>query len=209
MKMYKVNNVIYFDKEVIVTYSDNVKQSELKISLENYLDNPLVISQEISLKVIEEFKRKEEYLKLKNYAFLLIGKYEYSSYKLLKVLSKKYNNEKDIKKVIKEFTKKGYLNDDEYISNYIEKKISKKHGTSRIKMELLNEGFEKVDESLFEKYIDIEIANAESLAKKYMVKYQNVSSEKLKQKLYRYLYGLGYQEHIIEQIFKKNNLTYY
>ncbi|MDD3383785.1 MAG: regulatory protein RecX [Bacilli bacterium] len=209
MKMYKVNNVIYFDKEVIVTYSDNVKQSELKISLENYLDNPLVISQEISLKVIEEFKRKEEYLKLKNYAFLLIGKYEYSSYKLLKVLSKKYNNEKDIKKVIKEFTKKGYLNDDEYISNYIEKKISKKYGTSRIKMELLNEGFEKVDESLFEKYIDIEIANAESLAKKYMAKYQNVSSEKLKQKLYRYLYGLGYQEHIIEQIFKKNNLTYY
>jgi len=207
--MYKVNNVIYFDKEVIVTYSDNVKQSELKISLENYLDNPLVISQEISLKVIEEFKRKEEYLKLKNYAFLLIGKYEYSSYKLLKVLSKKYNNEKDIKKVIKEFTKKGYLNDDEYISNYIEKKISKKYGTSRIKMELLNEGFEKVDESLFEKYIDIEIANAESLAKKYMAKYQNVSSEKLKQKLYRYLYGLGYQEHIIEQIFKKNNLTYY
>lgn len=209
MKMYKIENIEYSDKEVIITYSNNNECYDLKISTDNYVENPLVVNQEISMKVIDNIKRKEEYLKLKEYALILIGRYEYSSYKLTRSLLKKYSNLEDIKKVIDEFIQKGYLNDNEYISNYIENKITKKYGRSRIKMELLNEGIEDVDETLFEKYNDIEIDNARKLTDKYVKKYQNISADKLQQKLYRYLYGQGYEEPVIEQIFKENNLIYY
>jgi len=209
MKMYKIENIEYSDKEVIITYSNNNECYDLKISTDNYVENPLVVNQEISMKVIDNIKRKEEYLKLKEYALILIGRYEYSSYKLTRSLLKKYSNLEDIKKVIDEFIQKGYLNDNEYISNYIENKITKKYGRSRIKMELLNEGIEDLDETLFEKYNDIEIDNARKLTDKYVKKYQNISADKLQQKLYRYLYGQGYEEPVIEQIFKENNLIYY
>ena len=209
MKMYKIENIEYFDKEVIITYSNNNECYDLKISTDNYVENPLVVNQEISMKFIDNIKRKEEYLKLKEYAFILIGKYEYSSYKLTKSLLKKHSNLEDIKKVIDEFIQRGYLNDSEYISNYIENKITKKYGRSRIKMELLNEGIENLDETLFEKYDDIEIDNARKLTDKYIKKHQNISADKLQQKLYRYLYGLGYEEQAIERIFKENNLIYY
>lgn len=209
MKMYKIENIEYSDKEVIITYSNNNERYDLKISTDNYVENPLVVNQEISMKVIDNIKRKEEYLKIKEYALILIGKYEYSTYKLTRSLLKKYSNLEDIKQVIDEFIQKGYLNDNEYISNYIENKITKKYGRSRIKMELLNEGIENLDETLFEKYDDIEIDNARKLTDKYVKKHQNISADKLQQKLYRYLYGLGYEEQVIEQIFKENNLIYY
>ena len=142
---------------------------------------------------------------IKQKAFRLLGRRQHATSELRRKLWQRNYEQKLIDEVIDELRKNGYLNDGEFIREFVaEKSKSKKWSSNKIKSELLRKGIDqKLIESSFEQIPKSEeFENAFRLGqKKYntLIK-RSEDKRELKQKLSAYLYSRGFDYELIRQV---------
>lgn len=164
----------------------------------NIKKGTLIDVEELS-RVIEE----DNFLKAKNSAFRIIEKSYKTEKDIRERLSKKGYDDHTIKKVIDFFNEYDFIDDKKYAQAYIKEKI-KLQGRNKIKYSLLNKGIkEDIINEIFYNIIDEskEIDSAKVLAlKKYNILCKRETDlYKIKNKLYQYLLGRGFNYDIAKK----------
>lgn len=146
---------------------------------------------------------------IKTYIYYLLSKREYSEKeiktKVLMKFSKKIEKDEinDLKLQIDEiilfFIENNYLSNERYAEVKTRSLINKKKGPKRISQELKNKG---IPDNLINQFL---LENQENLSEeinKLKEKYNNITDEKEKQKIYRKLLYKGYSYEQINEILK-------
>ena len=134
---------------------------------------------------------------IKQKAFRLLGRRQHSVFELRTKLWRKEYEQKLIDSVISDLKEKKYLNDDDFIREFVTAKSkSKKWSSKRIKSELIKRGISSklIDLAMKEQIVDSDTENAFSLGKKKyeMFVKRDLDKIELKQKLYNYLLSKGF-----------------
>ena len=139
-----------------------------------------------------------DYEKLLNYSFRLLSKKRYTVFEIerkLKYYSKRraINEEDNIDKVIKRLFDLKYLNDQEYVNDFINSRIKfKPRGKFLIKKELILKGVKKelIDEIMNKDLINEEDIGSK-LIEKNMYKWTNLDKRKRREKAFQLLSRKG------------------
>ncbi len=81
-----------------------------------------------------------EYAKAKKYALNCLAMRSYVSTQLQKLLEKNLISSSTIQKIIQEFTRLGYLNDQEWIKSFVRAQLARHIGSQTIVYKLMNKG---------------------------------------------------------------------
>ena len=175
------------------------------VSAEIVYKENLKVKQEIDIDSLKKIVNEDNYIKCKNSALKIIERTHKSEKEIRdKLVLKDYENH-IIDKTINFLKEYNFLNDSNYAKMYVRDK-SKTQGQMKIKYTLKQKG---IDESLIEKElsmidtnelkdvaIDLALRKYKTLCKRENDKY------KLKQKLYRFLMGKGYEYSLISEVIK-------
>lgn len=181
---------IIIHEDIILKYNMLYDKHIDSTKLENILaDNNIFMIYDMALKYIDKKLRCEKEI------------YNY--------LNKKGIEDELIYKVVDKLRKDGYLNEEVYIRSYINDKLMLSNiGQKKIKMELINLGFD-------EKYIDEELDKIDKdelynklkkLIDKKIIQSKNYSGIVLKNKITAYFIDKGFELYDIESILKDKDL---
>lgn len=204
MKLIKFKKIsldkykVFFDETELILYEDVI----LKYNLLTIHDVDLQIIE----KIIDDNKHYEVYnMALKYISIKLRSKNEIISF-----LEKKDIEDNLIKEVIEKLELNGYLNEEVYISAFINDSVNlKSDGPYKIKSNLINLGLSenlidkylfKIDNNIWEQKISKYINKTINLNKKY-------SKEMMKQKISFDLYNKGYENSMIDIALENINLN--
>lgn len=96
-----------------------------------------------------------EYTKAKKYALDCVAMRSYPSTQLKKLLMRNLVSSETIQKVLQEFARLGYLNDDEWIERFIKAQLMRHVGPQMIVCKLMSKGiFHQEAERWMEKFVD-------------------------------------------------------
>ena len=202
VKKGKNDVIIHFDDEKILILA-------LEVFLKSGLKKIDKISEDRFLFLIEQNKL----FHIKQRAFRLLGRRQHSTSELKRKLWNKDYDSKLIDEVIEDLNKQGYLDDKEFIREFLaEKSKAKSWSSRRIKSELIKKGIaiKLIDETLNDQPEEIEKENLHKLAqKKYeqLIK-RNLEPKELKVKLTTFLLSKGFEYDLVREIFSnivKNN----
>lgn len=144
---------------------------------------------------LEEFEfsfHTIEYLGAKNYALRALSKRNLFSKQLDKKLKERWISETTRKKIIQELQEKGYLQDQEWISNFVRIQAAKKSSPQMIAVKLQIRGVSSVDAE--KAVLDIVQNQSETISYLLKTKYRtkNLSDFKEKQKVIASLARKGF-----------------
>lgn len=146
----------------------------------------------------------KEILAIKSLAISLISVYPRTTFEIKRKLTQKKYSEEDIEQAIKELTDKNYLNDKQYIKDWIKQRlISRPCGSIKCKAELLKKGIplELIEIILPEIYLEeqeLQIARKLAREKLSLLKSRNFSGRQmLKQKIAFFLENKGFTTSVI------------
>ena len=139
---------------------------------------------------------------------LLKKSYKYLSFRarseseLLEYLSKKTSSKTSITEVIKTLKKQGFIDDNDFINQYINSYLKKGHGPTKIRFNLLNKGVEKAEINLeLDKISDTEwLESAKIVISKKRKQLDQLEKFKLKQKIYQLLTYKGHKYSTVKAI---------
>lgn len=194
MKVEKISK----EKNKVLIHFENKEQ--IGLSLEVFYLNRLELDTDYSEEFIDNIKNINDEILLKEYAFRLISKREYSVFSLKKKLFLRIPNDVAINRVINLFIERNYLNDYEFTKHFIDSKLRiSKNGLVKIKLELKKQG---IDDYIYEELIqniDNQLQNdiALSLAKKKNQTIKHDDVLKRKGSIYRFLMSKGFENEII------------
>ena len=189
-------------KDVTIHFDDD---KFLILALEVFLISGLKKGDELSDDRFSFLNEQNKLFHIKQKAFRLLGRRQHATSELRRKLWQRDFEQKLIDEVIGALKKNGYLNDGEFIREFVvEKSKSKKWSSNKIKSELLRKGIDqKLIESSFEQIPKSEeFENAFRLGqKKYntLIK-RSEDKRELKQKLSAYLYSRGFDYELIRQV---------
>lgn len=181
------------------------KSKVFTISINKYIEHQFVIDQEVDTKLLTSLDKEYKTLDIDQYLFKLISSQEYCSFQLKDRLSKKFHDKKEkIDELINKYTQMGYINDAEFLNNYIDKKLDKYIGIQRIIFELEIIGYKSdvILSYLNEKHYDEELLKASELAERINLN----SKEKSARKILNKLSYAGYNQEVIEKVLSKLGL---
>ncbi len=194
MKVEKINK----DKnKVFIQFENN---ELIVLNIEVFYLNRLELNTDYSTEFIENIKNLNDEILLKEYAFRLISKREYSIFSLKKKLFLRIPNDVAINKIISLFIERKYLDDYEYAKHFIDSKLKiAKNGLVKIKLELKKQG---IADYIYEELIqnldnEIQYDIALSLAKKKNLTIKHDDILKKKGSIYRFLMSKGFEHEII------------
>lgn len=193
----KVESISKGKNKVIIQF-DNSEQ--IVLGLEVFYLNRLELDTEYSDEFIANIKNLNDEILLKEYAFRLISKREYSIFSLRKKMFLKIPNEYAIQKVIDLFIERKYLDDYEFAKHFIDSKIRfAKNGLIKIKQELKKQGiadyiYEELLQNL-DNELQYEIALSLAKKKNQTIKHDDIL--KKKGSIYRFLMSKGFEHEII------------
>lgn len=153
---------------------------------------------------LEQFKEKFfalEYAKAKKYAMDRLAARSYPSVQLQKLLARNLVSSATIQKLVLEFTRLGYLNDDEWIDRFVKGQASRNIGKQKIVYKLASKGIspklaeERVSQLLNQ--ADAQKSIRHLMQTKY--KNRNLSVFKEKQKVFAALVRKGFDIETIKQ----------
>lgn len=180
--------VLYFsDGSYLVLYPDVV------------YNNGLRKGDEISEAKIAVLKSEDDLIKVQNSAMRMISGRDHSISELIKKLQRKDYLAENINKTIDKMIDLGLLDDYKFTEKFIENcRNSRKFGNSRIKAELFKKGVNKslIDEILNENQNrNVDKENISILIEKKMklLSSKNLPSQKIRQRLYQFLAGRGFE----------------
>lgn len=198
----KIISIKQKNSDVLIEYkfgNDTKKIKVFYLALENI---SLVENDEVEKSVIEKILSNDKEEKIRKYLINLIVKQPYSEYELEKKATLKFNDEKNVKKVISLLKKDKLIDDKEYVLTYLDYFKNNLYG----KYYIFNffKG-KKISEKLIE---NIEISDDEEKEKalKYfeMIKNKFVSANFIRQKkrIYDAMLLRGYDISIINDVLK-------
>ncbi len=164
--------------------------------------------QKIDENKIELLSYESSILKAKDSSFRYLGMRTHSSFELKIKLQKKKFSPEIIKHTLEYLQQNKYLNDEDFVKQFVLEKINKKKiGSALLTAELMKKGINreliKVALSGLDKELYLE--NALTLAKRKLFQITRKVSDKSKitQKLYSFLSSKGYENEIILNVVEK------
>ena len=117
----------------------------------------------------------------------------------------------EILSILDDLKERNYLSDTDFAERFIEESIAKKKGLMKIKAELMKRGVNRdIIDSLLagREEGDSLFNNALTLARKKLntLRHKNLPQLKLKQRLFSYLHGKGYDSEVINRVINELNL---
>ena len=201
-----VTRVVKKGKSDVTIYFDN--DSLLFLAVEVFLKSGLKKGDEISEDRFSSLIELNKLFHIKQRAFRLLGRRQHSSSELRRKLWNKDYEQKLIDEVIEDLQKNGYLNDSDFILEFVAEKSNTKNWSSKkIKGELFKRGVASklIDEMLSEQPTESDLESAMKLAKK---KYEVLMKRKLEPKdlrniLLTYLFSKGFEYDLIKDVCNK------
>lgn len=181
--------------------------TSFNITLETYLENSILIGEEISREKINKLVKNDDKYIAKFELINKISRKRLSKKECIEFLKQYDTNEKLIEEIIKELEKNYLINDKELSEFIIDYSLMKKKGINVIKRNLLSRGLD-VNDSFIEDYIDREKydSNILYLLEKYKKMGKNKSNKILKDFLLNKMIENGYiKEEFIDLIKLENN----
>lgn len=151
----------------------------------------------------KEFIKENDRQNAKSYLYNMIARKARTTKEAKDRLYEKGYHKDAVDYAIASVSSYGYLDDEEYAKNYVENAMRSKGGY-RVRRELQLKGVsdESIAEALLEMDSDSEFDSAYELAKKYL-KSKDVTDEKVKEKLFRYLVSRGYGYDSVKKVMRK------
>jgi len=198
-----INRIVKKAKKDVTIHFDDDKF--LILALEVFLKSGLKKGDELSDDRFSFLIEQNKLFHIKQKAFRLLGRRQHATSELRRKLWQRDYEQKLIDEVIDELRKNGYLNDGEFIREFVaEKSKSKKWSSNKIKSELLRKGIDqKLIELGFERIPNSdEFENAFSLGqKKYNTLIKRTENKReLQKKLSTYLYSKGFDYELIREV---------
>lgn len=201
----KIINVVKEKDKVKITLSDN---TSFLISKENYLNNPLIIDNEITKEEVAKVINQEKTFEAKKTAYKFMNRKRRSEVEVSLLLSEASIEKETIEELLITFKNQGYLNDVELARDIVNRSLINKHGKEKIR-EKLNE--RKIS------YKDIEAAislidedqyegNLIKLIENYSSRYKNDSFALTNKKITNNLLSKGYS---LKDIERAKNILYF
>lgn len=194
--------------DVIVAFDDG---SYRNLDYRIVVDYGLWKDQEIDEKKIELLSYESSLLKAKDSAFRFLGLRLHSTSELRIKLQKKKHPKEVIEKVLDWLIERRYLNDDEYVKQFISEKVKKKKiGTAKLIAELTKKGIKR--ESIYENLrsidSDLYYENAVHLATKKLnlIRSKETDERKIAAKLYSFMATKGYESDLIRKVILNLNM---
>ena len=192
-------------KDVTIFFDD---ERILILALEVFLKSGLKKGEEISDDRFSALIEQNKLFHIKQRAFRLLGRRQHSSSELKRKLWRKDYEQKLIDAVIEELKINGYLNDEDFIREFVvEKSEVKKWSLNRIKSELIKQGInlKLIEAGLKELPGNVEYEKALNLGeKKYEILIKRTADKKeLKEKLFTFLYSKGFEYDVVKEVSEK------
>ncbi|MDD3422611.1 MAG: RecX family transcriptional regulator [Bacilli bacterium] len=201
----KIQDLEFQDTNVKITFLIGDKLEVKVLPLEVFLLHPVINHQTITEQEYRLIQDNEQEVAAYNYAVKLLSKQNYASTTLKEKLNKKYPS-KITNKVITKLKHLHFIDDNQYINEYFDSKIKKANSSAKIAYELEQLGFSNVPEAILTKYQAMEGEYALIFAKKYLKLNSKKTKQQQKLALYRQLLARGYDNSLIETIFRTLNL---
>jgi len=201
-------------KEFIITRIEPQKRNNKRVSiylngeyafglnLDIALKSNLKEGQTITKDFIDDILKKEEQSKANGYGLNLLTYRSRSSKEVADKMKLKGYDLDTIEKTIEFLSNYGYLNDYEFAQEYIRQK-SKKYGSKRIGMELIEKGINKETiKELLSRELDedYQYQRAMEIAKQKMNSYSKEDKQTLYRRLGGYLQRKGFDYQIITRV---------
>ncbi len=201
---YEVLKIRILDDYVRITVQNEKEDQEIKIliSIDDHFYQKIRKGMLLDRSTIEKFQKKEiqlhayrgciKKLRLKDYTSKEITRYLYGNYDL---------DDKQVQELISELEHNGYLNDQAYMMNKIEKMQYKLQGKGKVTRYLINKGFapEEVEAAL-EANKDDESSKAQLLANKLKESVRDKSRFMKQQTIMRKLVSNGFDSITAKQV---------
>lgn len=194
--------------DVIVAFDDG---SYRNLDYRIVVDYGLWKDQEIDEKKIELLSYESSLLKAKDSAFRFLGLRLHSTSELRVKLQKKKHPKEVIEKVLDWLIERRYLNDDEFVKQFISEKVKKKKiGTAKLIAELTKKGIKR--ESIYENLrsidSDLYYENAVHLATKKLnlIRSKETDERKISAKLFSFMATKGYESDLIRKVILNLNM---
>jgi len=187
---------------VIVAFDDGSYQN---LDYRIVVDYGLWKDQEIDEKKIELLSYESSLLKAKDSAFRYLGLRIHSTSELRLKLQKKKHSKEVIEKVLEWLTERKYLNDEEFVKQFVSEKIKKKKvGIAKLSAELIKKGIkrESINENILTIDHDLYFENAVELAKKKLthIRAKETDERKIAAKLFGFMATKGYESDLIRKV---------
>ena len=201
--------IITFEKNkqgyllVLEQYGDLQFDEEAYYKYEIYKDieNGAVSDERIDL--LKQARYESQIRIVKKYAYFLLTKKTYTVKELRTKLFAKYNDIDVAEAVVTQLTELGYIDDKEYIKNYIKYDMDiKPESQKALKYKLIQKGIDK--EMIVKELSDLkfsEYENARKIFEKKYLKYLNKdNTQEIKRKAYAYLARKGFNNETIRRV---------
>ena len=168
----------------------------LEINEDIVLDYFLYVNKELTVKELQEIKESAQTSSALNAAYSLLSRSQYTKKEIRQRLQKKNYKDKIVDKVIQKLLNLGYLNDKEYVKDYL--LYAQGKGPRKIKSELIKKG---ISDNLI-KEIDFDNQDLE-IAKqidKTILKYQIYNYRTKFTKIYNHMVLLGFDAEKVKDI---------
>jgi regulatory protein len=153
-----------------------------------------------TLEQLQEHFKALEYARAKKYTLDRLAMRSYPSMQLKKLLEKNLVSAPTIEKILKEFARLGYLNDEEWIERFIKSHLARHAGPQMIIAKLINKGISPQEaEKRVERFIDGNDIQ-KSIQHLLKTKYKNrcLTDYREKQKVFAALVRKGFDSHAIK-----------
>lgn len=203
---HKIKSIRILKEKIKITFYGG---DTIYTSKEEYTNHFLYVNKEISDKEYKEIILTQEDLSLYKYAYKLVSKKMYTEFALRDKLYKKETaNKNNVDKIISTLKSQGWINDKEYIDEYLKYANEKHYGKNKIIQQLLDKGIfkENIDKIIFDE--GLEKKKAQYWLNRLSIKYVSKNNKNKKSSSYAFLTNQGFDIDIINEVMgeiKNNN----
>ncbi len=185
--------------------------SKIRLDYRIVYDNGLRKFDDLSDDMLKTLQYNSKVLQIKDSAFRFLARRLHSSRELMTKLIKKGFDKSLVDDTIRSLIKQKYLDDDQFAKLLVEERsVKKRFGVNKIKSELMKKGIDRkiIDSMVNQQDTDLAESNAFYLAqKKLKLLTEKIDDKrKIKEKLYSYLAGKGYESDTIMKVINGLNL---
>ncbi len=201
---YEVLKIKILEDCVRITVQNEKEDQEIKIliSIDDHFYQKIRKGMLLDRSTIEKFQKKETQLHAYRGCIKKLRVKDYTSKEIIHYLYENYDlDDTQIQELIRELEHNGYLNDQAYMMNKIEKMQHKLLGKGKITRDLINKGFDSEEiEMALESYNDDESSKAQLLADKLKASVRDKSRFMKQQTIMRKLVSSGFDSVTAKQV---------
>lgn len=180
---------------------------EFDLPLEVYADHLLRVNLDLSAKQIDDLIAEGTRVSLFNYALRSLGRKARSEGEIREKLTLKGGNLKDIAWIISKLKKRHYLDDKQYVRDFLLEAEARRYGKNKIigKLKKAKIHAKLIDELDFDE--EVELSKAKDLFPALLRKYQKVDIGKRKERIYHSLLNAGFDYSVISSLLSEQDFA--